>query len=147
MQNAGRHLSGQILVCLFLGLFAASAVSAPLLSLAPAQSTDGKATLSWELPEGASVEVESSLDDRFVNVVPLYQGSDRSTVLTGLSDGSYHFRARITHQNGAISPWGEPVSLLVEHHSLVKAVSFFVIGAVVFVATLLLIILGARREQ
>lgn len=147
MQNAGRHLSRWILICLFLCLFTLSAASAPLLSLAPTLSTDGKATLSWKLPEGASVEVESSLDNRFGNTVSLYQGSDRSTVLTGLSDGSYHFRARIVHQNGAISPWGEPVNLLVEHHSLTKAMSFFAIGAVVFVATLLLIILGARRAQ
>ena len=147
MHNAGRHISGQVLICLFLCHFALSAVGAPALSLAPAQSTDGKATLSWDIPQGARVEVESSLDNRFINVTTLYQGSDRSTVLTGLSDGSYHFRVRAVHQNGAISPWSEPVNLLVEHHSLVKAMSFFVIGAVVFVATLWLIILGARRHR
>ncbi|MET0074116.1 MAG: fibronectin type III domain-containing protein [Candidatus Thiodiazotropha lotti] len=147
MCNAGRYLSGQILICLFLCHFSLSAIGGPSLSLAPVQSTDGKATLSWDIPQGARVEVESSLDNSFVNVTPLYQGSDRSTVLTGLSDGSYHFRARIVHQDGAISPWSEPASLLVEHHTLAKAVGFFAVGALVFVATLWLIILGARRQQ
>ncbi|MEJ2621725.1 MAG: fibronectin type III domain-containing protein [Candidatus Thiodiazotropha sp.] len=146
MQKAGKYLYGQILLCLFLCHIAVAAADSPTLSLAPAQSTDGKTTLSWDLPEGASVEVESSLDNNFVKPTPLYQGSDRSTVLTGLSDGSYHFRARFVRQNGAISPWGASVNLLVEHHSLTKAMVFFAIGAVVFAATLLLIILGARRQ-
>jgi hypothetical protein len=147
MQNAGKYLHRQILICLFLCAFAVTAGSAPALSLTPAESTDGKATLSWDLPEGASVEVESSLDNRFLNATHLYQGRDSSIVLTGLRDGSYHFRARIMHQNGAASPWGESVNLLVEHHSLTKAMTFFVIGAVVFVATLLLIVLGTRRQE
>jgi hypothetical protein len=146
MQKAGKHLYGQILVYLFLCHIAVAAADSPTLSLAPAQSTDGKTTLSWDLPEGVSIDVESSQDNRFVKPTPLYQGGDQSTVLTGLSDGSYHFRARFVHQNGAASPWGESVSLFVEHHTLAKAMAFFVIGAVVFLATLLLIILGARRQ-
>lgn len=93
------------------------------------------------------VDIESSRDKLFSNPVNLYQGGDEATVLTGLSDGAYYFRGRYLDQNGVSSPWSEPVSLSVEHHSLVKALSFFSIGAVVFVATLLLIILGAKRQD
>jgi hypothetical protein len=147
MHNVSKHLTRQLLFCLLLCPLSALAETVPVLTLSPTQTSDGKATISWPMPEGVKIGIESSRDMLFTNPVNLYQGSDEATVLTGLSDGAYYFRGRYLYQNGAFSPWSEPVGLSVEHHSLAKALAFFSIGAVVFVATLLLIILGAKRQD
>jgi hypothetical protein len=118
----------------------------PHLTVAPMVSSDGKATISWSLPESASVDLQKSHDLAFSNPVTLYQGVDEATVVTGLSNGEYHFRVRVVQASGQVSPWSEPVTLSVEHHSLVRAFIFFGIGAIVFIATLFLIFLGARRQ-
>jgi hypothetical protein len=42
--------------------------------------------------------------------------------------------------------WSEVVNVSVEHHSLPKAVGFFISGLIVFAATLFMIINGARKS-
>jgi hypothetical protein len=46
---------------------------------------------------------------------------------------------------GRVYPWSEPVTVTVAHHPLSRAVAFFTVGALVFLATLGLIVRGARR--
>lgn len=70
----------------------------------------------------------------------IYRGHDRSTVVSGLSNGEYRFRVR-----SASSPeWHDEAVVIVEHHSLARALSFFALGAVVF-AVLIAVIAGGRR--
>jgi hypothetical protein len=41
--------------------------------------------------------------------------------------------------------WSEAGNMKVEHHSLSKAIGFFITGLIVFAATLFMIVSGARK--
>lgn len=131
---------------LFFGT-AIEASEAPFeISLSQTISSDGVAELSWPVVSGqASVVVQKSQDPDFTQATILYRGSDSASVITGLMDGEYYFRARNEYPDGGFSAWSETVSLAVEHHSLTKATLFFAMGGVVFLATTLLITFGTRR--
>lgn len=73
----------------------------------------------------------------------IYTGPDRATLISGQADGSRVYRAGALGADGRVTAWSEPVTVKVAHHPLGRALGFFALGAVVFVATLLLIIRGA----
>jgi hypothetical protein len=75
----------------------------------------------------------------------IYTGPDRARVISGQTDGTRVYRVR---ELGAATPsaWSAPVSVTVAHHSLGRALVFFSIGALVFLATLALIVRGARSD-
>jgi hypothetical protein len=118
------------------------------LKLEPTLSNDGKASLSWKPLKGTSVQtqLQQSNNAEFLSPKTRYLGSDTATVVTGLKDGAYHFRARRVYPDGTYSAWDPAVTLHVKHHSLTRAFIFFFIGATVFLATLLLIVFGARQQ-
>ena len=76
----------------------------------------------------------------------IYTGPDRARVISGQTDGTRVYRVR---ELGAATPsaWSAPVSVTVAHHSLGRALVFFTIGALVFLATLALIVRGARNDH
>lgn len=112
------------------------------LTASSTTSTDGVVVLSWQ-NKGASVFVQQAVHspDSFSTI---YHGKDQSTVLSGLSNADYFFRLGIAQQNAEIN-YSEPVKVSVEHHSLSKAWFFFTLGAVVFIATIGLIVSGSRK--
>lgn len=116
------------------------------LTADPVQSSDGSVRLSWSLPEGATIELQRDSHADFRRPVTLYRGPDPATVITGLDDGSYHFRARTENADGPSSDWSEVVTVTVRHHPLSRALLFFTLGAVVFLATLLLVVTGSRHK-
>jgi hypothetical protein len=117
-----------------------------VLSASSAYSNDGKATISWRSPAEAYVNIQQDHAKEFDTPSTLYRGKDSATVVTGLIDGDYYFRGRLEYADGRRSNWSQPLNIRVEHHSLARAFGFFSVGLVVFLATLLLIILGARRQ-
>jgi len=99
--------------------------------------------LSWQVPESGSVELQQqgvNLDE----YQTIYMGSDAASVITGLADGDYSYRIRTVTAEGAYSNWTTPVSVTVHHHPLSRAFGFFAIGAIVFISTIVLIVLGTR---
>lgn len=136
-----------------LGLFAILSLSAtgslcqaqsPQLSASPLASTDGVSVLSWQTtPPGQAVELQRSQNANFTDAETLYRGSDGASVITGLPDGSWSFRLRLVGQPS----WSDPVTVEVQHHPLSRALGFFILGAVVFSATLGLILLGTRHTK
>ncbi len=143
------HRPVHLLICLMLLFPAATSLAedrAPFrIDLTPNRSNDGMARLSWSLEEGAKVQIEQDLDPGFAEPRSLYQGSDRASVITGLPDGAYHYRGRRMYPDGSTSAWSEPVTLEVKHHTLARAAFFFSVGALVFLATTALILIGNRR--
>jgi len=135
-----------LLSCLFIETGIVLAQEPFSLSASPLLSNDGKTVLTWSAPENARVNIQQSADSNFTDPSILYQGRDSATVITGLMDGDYHYRGRIETADGSVSPWSSPTSITVKHHSLVRAFSFFMTGLLVFLATLLLIVLGARGQ-
>lgn len=113
-------------------------------------STNGGFNLTWELPdniqsENNRIELQQSRNNHS-DFKTIYTGTDSATVITGLSDGEYLYRARLLSGKNQMTAWSDPVSIQVEHHSLSKAFAFFIVGAMVFVGTVLLILLVGRMK-
>jgi hypothetical protein len=144
-----RHRKKYTLIFMLSWLFFWTAIEAsegPFeISLNQTVSKDGVAVISWPVSEQATVLVQKSQDPDFTQSTTLYRGSDSASVITGLMDGEYYFRGRSVYSDGRVSTWSETVSLSVEHHSLTRALLFFALGGIVFLATMLLITFGAKR--
>lgn len=121
----------------------------PTLSADTAVATAGYYRLSWTPPDAAAplaFELQESSAPDFTGAVIAYRGPDRATTHSGRADGDYHFRVRALAGDVA-GAWSTPVIVQVRHHSLLRAGLFFALGALVFVATLGLILRGARPES
>jgi len=130
------------LVGIFSSVCPGQVLSVPELSLSSSQSADGTVTVSWQSSGEKSVILQQGTGQVFKTI---YQGDDSAYVATGLPNGTYYYRIRLSDSTSM--EWSESVSLVVEHHSLTKAFGFFALGAVVFIGTLILIITGVRRES
>jgi hypothetical protein len=117
-----------------------------MVAASPSHSNDGRIVVSWETPPSGRVHIQQDLNGEFTTPTTLYTGRDNASVVTGLVDGDYHYRGRLEAPDGTLSGWSPVVKVTVEHHSLLRAISFFLVGLVVFLATLLLIMIGARRH-
>lgn len=114
--------------------------AAPVLETSTTSSDTGFWRLSWSSP--GDVELQEATRADFSDARVLYEGPDQATVVSGRLDGVYHYRLR-----AAGGPWGQAVRVEVQHHSLRKALSFLGAGAVVFVSTVILIVVGHRRHR
>jgi len=103
-------------------------------------SREGYFQLHWEADEPVRL-VEATRDD-FSDARLLYSGSDSARVISGKPDGTWYYRLEAAAGGTILSP---PTVVTVRHHSLQRAWSFFLLGGVVFIATLALI-LFARPE-
>lgn len=112
-------------------------------------ATAGYYRLSWDYPDPVSealFELQESRSSDFAAARVVYRGPDRATAHSGRADGDYHFRVRML-TDAAVSAWSPPVTVQVRHHSLLRAGLFFALGALVFLATLALILRGASTEK
>lgn len=120
----------------------------PILNDGAAQelSTAGFFTLQWVPPLDAGVdpiyEVQKATSADFREPARIYHGRDRAMSMSGKSDGFYYYRVRT-----AGGEWSDPLEVLVQHHRLSHAVGFLVLGAFIFLATTLLVLLGNRRDR
>lgn len=96
--------------------------------------------LSWDTGPTAVVLQEATSPD-FASPRIVYRGADDARVMSGKSNGDWYYRARTA---GSESEFGNVVKVTVEHHPLTRAFGFFALGAIVFLATLGVIIKGAR---
>jgi hypothetical protein len=121
----------------------ASAASVPELFASTDLSDTGHYRISWEVSDkGAAVELQESVTANFTEPIVIYEGLDSSSVLSGRLDGTYHYRAR-----AAGGPWSQPVAVTVQHHSLTEALLFLAMGAVVFLATAVLVVVGHLNHK
>ena len=111
------------------------------LSANPAISTTGTITLHWQGDGAPRFELEQS--SQTLGTHTIYQGGDTARVMTGLPNGKYSYRVRAIKQE-VPGPWSRVHSVSVRHHPLSRAFAFFGIGLLVFLATLTLVLRGAR---
>lgn len=110
----------------------------------------GYIKLSWDWTPGEEnasdyeFELQQAQDDQFSDTTPIYQGQDFATFLSGLNNGSYHYRVRVK-AGGTSSAWSAPVFVQVKHHSLTLAFSLFGLGALIFLLTVGIIVQGNRK--
>lgn len=108
-------------------------------------ATAGYFRLHWQALPGAETYIlQESLAADFSQPRPVYQGPDTASVISGKTDNVYFYRVISAEPSTTTS---NTVGVTVAHHSLNKAFTFFAIGAVVFIATLLLIVSGNRRGE
>jgi hypothetical protein len=131
-------------VSIALILLAGAALAAPHLETDTAVATAGYYKLHWSAAS-SDVELAEIGDADAEDWKLIYRGPDRATVISGQSDRSRVYRVREIN-DGEVSPWSEPVTVTVAHHALSRALAFFILGAVVFLATLALIVGGARSH-
>jgi len=130
----------------------AANVAAPMLQSSPealenvARSDTGYYALSWtiESEDDAAFVLEESATADFEKTKQIYEGRDRSTTFSGRMNGKYHYRVRVDD-----GPWSQPLTMIVQHHSLAEATAYLSVGAVVFLATAVLVITGhmAHRRE
>jgi hypothetical protein len=97
--------------------------------------------LRWNAPAAVELEEATTPDFRAPRLV--YSGSDKARVVSGKPDGDWYYRARPVSSGSSFS---NIVKVEVRHHPIERAVAFFIVGAVVFLATALLIANGAREK-
>lgn len=152
MNKTRRHPFAAWLLAAALGTAAVAApgaAPAPALESDVAAATAGFYRLVWS-DAGAGVptyELQESADDSFAAPRTVYEGADQATVLSGKPDGEYRYRVRARLGDGSVTAWSEPVTVTVAHHPLSRAFGFFAAGAIVFLATLVLIVGGNRRAE
>jgi len=141
-----------ILICCTLGNASASLT----LTADTQTSTAGYYRLAWSI-DGADIDqifvLQEAVSADFENPTITYQGPDLATVVSGKSNGQYYYRVRRMQPDPSAGvessedSWSNVVSVSVEHHSLPRAVGFFVAGLIVFVATLVVIVSSARKSN
>jgi hypothetical protein len=125
------------------------AAAAPMLQADPAVSNIGSYRLFWDAGTAGAVaryELQEASGPEFAQARSIYRGPDQSTVMSGRGDGTYYYRLRVLGAD-AMPAWSETIQVEVRHHPLVRAFAFFAAGALVFVATLVLIVAGSRARK
>lgn len=124
-------------------------LASPTLTADTAIATAGYYRLSWAVSEARKqlrFELQESANVDFANPRSIYTGLDAATTFSGRADGDYYFRVR-SLEAGQPSPWSSVTQVQVRHHPPTRAWLFFGLGAIVFLATLALILRGATKEQ
>ena len=139
-----------ILFCWIFGLcFIATGAhaieNAPRLSSDSEQSTAGYYQLKWEGDDGSNYLLQEASDPGFSQPNTLYEGPDTATLISGRSDGTYYYRIRYRDVTSDDS-WSNIAQVEVTHHPLSRAFMFFTLGAIVFIATLIVVVIGNRSK-
>lgn len=150
-QNAYKaRLSGLTSLAIFLltaMLFIAPLKAETGLAITSNGTTAGYLTLSWA-DSGASkpYKLQQQIGDGEWQTI--YEGIDTATTLTGLSNGNYRFRIN-TSDPATVDDelWSEPLSVEIAHHSLTKALAFFISGLIVFITLLWLLFFVAPSNS
>lgn len=150
MIRVGAAVVALIAICLwpqFASAAASGAPAAPVLQSNTELANAGYYQLKWHLPSGRETvfEVQEAARSTFQDPQQVYRGRDLARVLSGRPDGEYYYRVRAVSDQGVPGPWSNSVHVRVDYLPLSRAFTFFGLGALVFVATLFVILEGTRR--
>lgn len=111
-------------------------------------ATAGYYSLNWKAAgRGAVFELQEAGSAGFAEGEARYIGPDTAIQLSGLSDGDYFYRVRVIEPRSEATGWSEVVQVQVEHHPLSRALIFFTVGLIVFLATVILIVRGSKSVK
>lgn len=126
-----------VLACLLIAGPIQAGNHAPKLSSDHEVASAGYFQLSWEV-EAERVELQEATSPTFRNATTLYIGPDNHSVISGKPNGSWYYRVRAL--NAQADAWSSPVTVLVAHHELSRALMFLSLGIFVFVAIVVMIV-------
>lgn len=133
----------QLLVLAPLALAPTAFADPPSLSANPDVSNDGKVVLEFEKTENAEIELQQATDPDFTDALTRYRGADPASVLTGLAEGDYYFRIRLTSEEN----WSAPVRVRVKFMKRGQLYLLLGTGLVVVAMIVLTILLGASQAR
>lgn len=150
-----------IVVCLAQGAgHCSEAKRTIVLSSSPAaingivRSDSGKVTLHWNFSEErnwpTSAEsdfiLEQAPSDEFAEVLERYRGVDRSSVITGLAEGTYFFRVKtVEPSKGSLPPRSKHLKVEVAYMERGLVSLLLIVGGLVFLMTISAIFGGHRQ--
>lgn len=113
-------------------------------------ATAGYFRLSWWLDamvekDNIEYQLQRSGQPDFARFKVAYLGPDLARVVSGKSDGEYYYRIRAIQHGVPLTGWSNVVRISVAHHSLFRALMFFVAGAMVFFSLLIFILKQNKR--
>jgi len=120
-------------------MFPVTAMAVPALKSDSTDSTAGYYQLRWSNTHAGDFVLQESGKPDFSDAETLYQGPDTATLVSGRKNGDYYYRVRSADTG---NDWSNSVKVNVTHHPLSRAFMFFSLGALVFVATLTMVIRG-----
>ncbi len=100
-------------------------------------------TLQWSNPDKVMVVLEQSENEAFEPFVVRYEGFDGSSVLSGLAEGSHHFRIGPAEA----SDRSRPLAVEVKFFPRDQLAWLLGIGGLVVTLTITTIIAGAVRNR
>ena len=112
-----------------------------LLSSDTDTSTEGYFVLSWQSDTASPLYLQQALTENFTDVKTFLLTATGSITLTGLTDGEYFYRIDSGPEQSNV------ISIVVAHHSLGKAFTFFFLGLALFSILLVTILLGHKKEK
>jgi hypothetical protein len=133
-----------LLACLLTATSGQAQSPVPHLSSNSDIATAGFFRLSWET-DAAQVELQEANNDTFSQAHTYYKGADRAAVVSGKANGTWYYRIRAIDE-GQAGPWSSALLVTVAHHSLSRALLFFAVGLLVFVAIAVVVIRGAGES-
>lgn len=149
MRLRWKLLSGMFAIGLFIHPFTAAGAALKLQADTDV-ATAGYFQLHWDAGQSTNRLVESR-DPEFENRRVVYEGPDTARLMSGKRDGQYYYRLERTRPSDSLASEPEIVSntlqVTVSHHSTERAFTFFAIGAVVFLATLIMVLAGGASER
>ena len=138
-----------LLVCRSPHAVAQTSLLAPNLSSDTEIANAGFYRLHWQTPDPGQIQLQEAKNPSFANARLRYEGPDDASVISGMPNGTWYYRAREVRDQ-RMGPWSETVKVVVAHHPLSRAFTFFTMGVLVFIATLLMVVRGVqggRDEQ
>ncbi|MFQ5471088.1 MAG: hypothetical protein ACE5EH_12465 [Gammaproteobacteria bacterium] len=141
-----KHATAIALCLSFLSLSESSAQSQNtklVLQTSDTVSRTGHFQLSWQYDGPTGIfELQQSNSDDFKNSRTIYKGPDKARTMSGLTNGNYYYRLRSSGHE-----WSEAIVVKVEHYELSTAFIFLGLGAIVFLATAILIVRGHIKHR
>ncbi len=113
------------------------------------ESGDGTVQLSWKEELDRVYEVRRSTDPGFADSLPVYEGPDTATIVTGLREGTYYFRIRARHRGeDDYGDWSDPALVVTVRYIDRRLVTILMsAGLVTFLAIVGTIYTGHRRTD
>ncbi|MGD8324275.1 MAG: hypothetical protein PVF50_07905 [Gammaproteobacteria bacterium] len=105
-------------------------------------ATAGYFQLNWDAEQAVRLYESTTADFEAARVV--YEGNDSGHTVSGRADGELFFRLESAATGETL---GRILRVEVAHHPLARALTFFAIGAIVFLATLLLVVKGSVNAR
>lgn len=117
------------------------------------ETNSGRIEIVWRIEhnpddlDSVIYELQEAGDSLFATSKVKYKGPDLATYVSGLANGRYYYRVRSFNKTrDQYSDWSPTVLVKVQHHSLGLAFTLFSIGAVVFILTVLVVVVGAYKN-